>query len=96
MIEYETEQQFSSFLKARATSEPETLDVVPISYSYDSPLDIAPTLHAVLATPKATIEDVLDFVVDIQDKQEAEFIASGANVTSLKQMGSSQFEDYLL
>ena len=96
LIEYKTEQQFNSFLKLRAASEPETLEVIPVSYSYDSPLDIAPTMKAMLAAPPATVEDALDFVVDIQDKQEAEFLASGSDTTPLRSMRPNQFEDYLL
>lgn len=96
MIEYKTEQQFTKFLKARAASEPENLSVVPVSYSYDSPLDIAPTLKALLATPPATVGDALDFVADIQDKQEKEFLASGQDPTPLKSLSGNEFEDYLI
>jgi hypothetical protein len=96
LIEYKTEQQFSKYLKARAASEPITLSAIPVSYSYDSPLDLAPTLRAMLATPPATIGDALDFVVDIQDKQEAEFLATHSDVSALTSMDDNQFENYLL
>ena len=77
MIEYKTDKLFTDFLKIRAATEPEAIEVVPVSYSYDSPLDIAPTLNKLLAAPPATVGDALDFVADIQDKQEKEFVASG-------------------
>lgn len=96
MIEYKTDKLFTDFLKVRAIEEPEAIEVVPVSYSYDSSLDIAPTLKKLLSTPQATVGDALDFVADIQDKQEKEFVASGQDPTPLKSMNSSQFEDYLM
>ena len=89
MIEYKTDKLFTDFLKVRAATEPEAIEVVPVSYSYDSPLDIAPTLKMLLAAPPATVGDALDFVSDIQDKQEKEFVASGQDLAPLKSMSSS-------
>ena len=81
---------------AKASSEPESLQVVPISYTFNTQIEAEPTLNAVLAAPPATVSDALDFVADIQDKQEKEFLASGQDPAPLKQMSGTEFEDYLL
>lgn len=88
VIDYEVEQQFSSYLKKKSFEET-GVALIPTANALGQT-----TLTAAVNQQPANFKDVINFIADFQTKQEMEFLANH-DISELNTFTNTDYEDVI-